>query len=155
MSVNVNVINRPSVSGAVLQTPLSLFDWLSNSSFSSKSLRHVHSQTVWARDVAFLENVHLPPCVTCHMSQVMCHMSHVICRMSCVTCNISIFLYFKDNMVELVGGRSVINGAYPLMLANYICCLQTFAKLIRKPSGTSTSRRPSQYTVVRDALMVP
>ena len=60
-------------------------------SFSSKSSRHLHFQTVWARDLTFLENVHLSPSVTCQMSIVTCHMSHVKCHMSGVRCHMSFF----------------------------------------------------------------
>ena len=35
--------------------------------------KQLHSQTVWARDLKFWENVHLSPCATCHMSHVLCH----------------------------------------------------------------------------------
>ena len=45
----------------------------------------------------------------CHMSGVMCHVSRVMCQ---------IFFFFlgggADKVVELVGGRSVINVAYPV-----------------------------------------
>ena len=68
------LLKRPGVAGTVLQTFLWLIDWLTNSSFSSKSSRHLHSKTVWARDLKCWENVHLPPHVTCHVSHVMCHM---------------------------------------------------------------------------------
>ena len=54
----------------------SLTDW----SFSSKYSRHLQFQTVWARDKKLLENVHLSPCVTCHVSHITCHMSHVTCH---------------------------------------------------------------------------
>ena len=64
------------------------------------------------------------------MSLVMCHMSCVLCHLSCVTCRLShvkifvlkffilFFLSIKkvDKVVELVGGGSVINGAYPSSL---------------------------------------
>ena len=62
-------------------------------------------------------------CVTCHVSCVMCHMSHVTCHMSCVMCHMShvtckkIIIkknFFCDKGVKLVGGGSVINGAYPV-----------------------------------------
>ena len=39
------------------------------------------------------------------MSRVTCHVSHV-------TCNVSLF-FFLDKVVKLIGGGSVINGAYP------------------------------------------
>ena len=61
-----------------------------------------------------------------HASHVRCHMSRVTCHVSCVK-NI-FFLHFHkkrkkkkitlqkklDQVVELVGGVSVINGAYPV-----------------------------------------
>ena len=90
---------------------------LTNSSISSKSSGHLHSQTIWARDLKFRENVHLPPCVTCHMSRVTCHISCVTCHVSHVACHMShffSFLFFLDKVVELVGGVSVINRAYPV-----------------------------------------
>ena len=56
--------------------------------------------------------------VTCHVSPVMCHMSHVTCHLS----HVKIFFFYIffnplnifDKVVELVGGGSVINGAYPV-----------------------------------------
>ena len=67
----------------------------------------------------------------CHVSRVMCHVSCVMCHVSHVTCHMSkyyflTFFYLKkiygfslylkklDKVVELVGGESVINGAYPV-----------------------------------------
>ena len=76
----VCMINRLGVARAVLQTPLLLIHSLSDSSFSSKSSRHLHFQTIWARDPQFWENVHLSPSVTFHLSCVTCHESHVTCH---------------------------------------------------------------------------
>ena len=42
----------------------------------------LHSKTVRARELKWLENVHLPPRVMCHMSTVVCHMSTVTCHVS-------------------------------------------------------------------------
>ena len=49
------------------------------------SLKHLHSQIVWARELKLWQNVHLiqpvpyyVSCFTNHMSQVTFHMSHVI-----------------------------------------------------------------------------
>ena len=50
--------------------------------FSSQSSNHHHSQTVRARELKFVEDVHHPPRVTCHMSRDTCHLSFVRCRMS-------------------------------------------------------------------------
>ena len=75
---------------------------------SSKSSKHLHSQTIGAKDLKFQENVYLPPCyithVTCQVSSVTCHMSQV---------RDNFFLFFVK-LVELVGWRSVIKGAYPV-----------------------------------------
>ena len=55
----------------------------------------------------------------CYVSPVTCHMLPVTCHLSCVTCHLSNvkiyihFLYLFNKVVELVGGGSVINGAYP------------------------------------------
>ena len=46
--------------------------------------------------------------VTCHVSHVMCHLSHVMCQ---------IFFFYK--VVKLIGGGSVINGAYPVKYLMY------------------------------------
>ena len=52
----------------------------------------------------------------CQVSHVRYHVSGVRCQVSGVTCHIKIylffFIFFFDNLVELVGGGSVINGAY-------------------------------------------
>ena len=44
----------------------------------------------------------------------MCHVSCVTCQVSGVTCHVSRVTCFFDRVVELVGGGSVINGAYPV-----------------------------------------
>ena len=67
-------------------------------------------QTVKARELTFLEKVHLPQPVTFYVSQVMCHVSHVMCHVSRVTCHI----FCEDKVVKLVCGESVINRAYPV-----------------------------------------
>ena len=61
-------------------------------------------------------DVHLPPPVTCQESDVRCQVSCVMCHMSGVRCYISgVFgVFFSDKVVELVGGGSVNNGAYPV-----------------------------------------
>ena len=69
---------------------------ITRSSFCSESSRQYLSQTVRDGELNFLGNVH-PPCVTCHMSSI-------------------IFSFYK--VVDLVGGGSVINGAYPVQLQN-------------------------------------
>ena len=92
-------------------TPPSLINWLNESTFSSKSSEHLHSQTVRAR----FTSPHLS-CFTCHVVCVMYHMSHVICHMSYATCHMphvlcqKIYMYL-DKGAKLVRGRSVINGA--------------------------------------------
>ena len=48
-----------------------------------------------------------------HMSLVMCHKSHVMCHMAGVRCQVTgVFIFYK--VVRLVGGGSVMNGAYPV-----------------------------------------
>ena len=64
-----------------------------------------------------------PPPVTCQVSHVMRHISHVTCDMSRVTCQMLhdffllfffLFFFFSFKVMKLVGGGSVINGAYPV-----------------------------------------
>ena len=54
-------------------------DPLTESSFSSNFFKHLHYKTVWARDLKCLENIHLPPCVTGHMSHVLRHNICIFC----------------------------------------------------------------------------
>ena len=37
------------------------------------SVEHLHSQTIRARELTFLEKVHHPPPVMFHMAHIMCH----------------------------------------------------------------------------------
>ena len=50
------------------------------SPFSSQSLKTHHSQTLRARELKF--DVHPPPRITCHMSNVTCHVSLITCHVS-------------------------------------------------------------------------
>ena len=66
---------------------------------------------------AMLKTKECSPPTTCHMSgaDVRFQVSGVTCHMSGVTYFfIFIFIYFLDKVVKLVGGGSVINGAYPV-----------------------------------------
>ena len=70
----------------------------------------------------------------CHVSRVMCHVSCVTCHVLRVTCHVSIFLiFFLDKVVNLIGGGSVINGAYPVQ----------FTILTRKTQNTYILREKS------------
>ena len=72
-----SIINIPGVAGADLQTPPSFIYWLSQSSFSAKSSKLHKSQTIRARDLKCLHDLHLLSRVMCHVSGVRRHMSHV------------------------------------------------------------------------------
>ena len=52
------MFNTPHVAGAVLQTLSSLIDSLSDWSFVKISSKHLHSQTLRARDLKFWHNVY-------------------------------------------------------------------------------------------------
>ena len=76
-SEEYQLITRPNVAGAVLQTHSSLIHSLIQRIFSSKPSKHHYTQTVRSMELKFLENVHL---TTCHMlrdrycvSDVTCH----------------------------------------------------------------------------------
>ena len=62
----------------------------------------------------------------CHISSVLCQVSGVRCQVS--HANVYIYFLFLDNVVKLVGGGSVINGATP---ASLNLCSLTFTKVIR------------------------
>ena len=53
-------------------------------------------------ELAFLENVHRQPCVTCQMSRVKC-------------------TFFSDKIMELFGGGHLMIWAYPVW---FLCMLQ-------------------------------
>ena len=67
-------------------------------------------------------------CVRCQVSGVKCQVSGVRCQVSGVTCcmshvrshvscNFLLFFFFFYKVVELAGGGSVINEAYPVQFA--------------------------------------
>ena len=56
------------------------------------------------------------------MSHVTCQISWVTFHLSCVT---SFHLIFSDKLVELIGGGSVSNGAYPAGLSSFKIHLKT------------------------------
>ena len=66
----------------------------------------------------------------CHMSSIMYHMSCVLCYMSCVTRHMSCVNFFCDNVVDFVGGESVIHKTYPVYLFDNhnSVCRTTLAK---------------------------
>ena len=51
--IDIMIFNRPGVAGAVLQTPSSLIDSVSESAFSSQSSRYHKSQSRRARELKF------------------------------------------------------------------------------------------------------
>ena len=115
------VFNRPGVAGAVLQSPPLLINSLTDSltdPLVQISSKHCQSQTRRARELKFVENVHPTLCVMCHVSPVTSHLSLVTCHLWHVKKKRRkvFFLSLKklDKVVELVGGGSVINGAYPI-----------------------------------------
>ena len=96
--VHYNIFNRPGVAGAVLQSPLKLRYSLIN------SVSHPFPpslQNIITLKQYFLES--LSP----H------HLSNVRCRVSLIFTFYLIYFFISDKVVELVGGGSFINGAYP------------------------------------------
>ena len=71
-----HIINRPRVAGAVKHLHNSLRH-CTNWWFVKISSKYLHSQTIRAKELKFLEKVHQPLPVTYHVSCVTCHMSHV------------------------------------------------------------------------------
>ena len=65
-------------------------------------------------------------CVQCQVSGVRRQVLGVRCHVSGVTCQVSCFLLlFFFKVVELVGGGSVINGAYPVYLYRKVDTVKT------------------------------
>ena len=109
------VINRPGVSGAVLQTALwltdSLFHWFSHP-FPPNFLDIINSKPLELESWHFRE---FSSPTMCPMSHVTCHASHVRCHVSYVRCHVSgVFFFSSDEVVEFVSWGSVINGAHPV-----------------------------------------
>ena len=79
-----------------------------------------HSQTLRARDLQFLHDIHHTLVAMCLVSHVRCHMSLVMCHMSLVTyhmsCDSILILIFSYTLWELVGEGSVFNGASPFLV---------------------------------------
>ena len=53
-------------------------------------------------------------CVMSHMLCVKCHMSRVTTHMSSVTCHIFFFFTNWCKLFKLIGGASLLKGAYPV-----------------------------------------
>ena len=105
----VTVINRLGVAGAVLQTSLSLINWLTDwlviflQIFRSSSIQNRKSKGAEIlREGSSATTCHMShvkcymSCGTCQVWRVMCylscvtrHMSHVLWHQSCVTCRVS------------------------------------------------------------------
>ena len=65
----------------------------------------------------------IPYPTMCHVSRITCQMSHFTCPLSCITSEVSNVKHFSSFFfqkgVELVCGRSVINGAYPAQFLDF------------------------------------
>ena len=85
----------------VCETPLSLTEWVSGP--FPPYLQNITNPKPLELGTWNLETMFTSP-----------NMSHVMCHMSPVTCHKSFFLSFIYKGVKLVGGGSVINGAYPI-----------------------------------------
>ena len=66
----------------------SVSDRVSQSSFVKISSKHLHSQTVRARELKFWFTSPYMLCVMCHISSVPCHMSYVTCHVWHDTCHL-------------------------------------------------------------------
>ena len=95
----MNIINRPGVAGAVLQSPLWLIKWLSD--WVILKFKYIAS------------TVNLKPEELGSSNFGECS-SHTMCHVSPFTCHFFSSLKKLDKVVELVGGASVINKAYPI-----------------------------------------
>ena len=112
VSLKFRIFYRPVLAGAVLQKPSSIISSASHSSFSSKSCC-LYNQVAEVEQVSPLS---LKRCVPAWELGIWnfekMFTSHHI---SCVTCHASRFMcHTFSKVLELVGGGSVINRAYPI-----------------------------------------
>ena len=114
LMIFIEVINRPGVAGAVLQTPLLLIDLLINSLILCgnifKTLSFPNGKSKGADILRKMLTPHLVSHVTCHISRVTCDLSSTM------------FYFFQGKQSVR---RSVINGTYPIqfsspMMTNYV-----------------------------------
>ena len=98
-----------------------MLNWVSHTLVKISS-KHFQSKMERGRELKFWENVHPTQCVICHvlpasyMSPVTYHLSSFTCWNIFFYNNFFFFIYpWKnlDKVLEIVGGRSVINKAYP------------------------------------------
>ena len=92
---------------------------------------------------ALLNVISKNSCVMCHMLCVKCHMSRVTTHMSSVTCHI--FFYFFTNwckLFKLVGGGSLLKGAYPVY---FFLLIQRFNQKDNEGRGTLLNIRTCSY----------
>ena len=68
------------------------------------------------------------------MSGVRCQVSGVRCQVSGVRCQVIFLDFFFYKLLELVGGGSVINGAYPVYFL-YVLLLTFVVKSKRRRRG--------------------
>ena len=122
-NLNGILFNRPGVAGAVLQTPLLLINSLIKSWFVKISLWHRHAQMVeigaFNHKINYITIFQEIPNLQGHQNCI------TASRVTAILLNGWIFLL--DKVVKLVGGGSVINGAYPVQF--YISLV--FLKQIR------------------------
>ena len=108
----VFLVHPPMVS-VLLSASVERFSVSRMRDFFSKSSLYHKPQTVRAKDLKFLENVHPTTChishATCNVSHVTRHMSHITCHISNVMCQMSLILFTK-----LIGLGYVIDSANPI-----------------------------------------
>ena len=93
VEILMQIINRPCVAGAVLQSPPYLINSVSDLIVKIWS-KHSQSQTGRAMKLKFWENVDPTLCVMWHVSYVTCHMSPVTCHLLPITYKKKIILFF-------------------------------------------------------------
>ena len=81
--VPINLVNRPSVAEALLQTALSFIKWPNHASW--KYLQNIINPKPLELGTWYFETMFITPCV----SGVIYHVSHVTCYVSCSTCHVS------------------------------------------------------------------
>ena len=104
------MLNRPSVAGAVLQSPPSLINSVSQSSFKSKYLPNTLNRKPEELGSWDFEIMFIPHCFTCQVSHVTCQVSGVTCHLPRVIYFLCLIFYKKINSLKKIGQSGGASG---------------------------------------------
>ena len=132
--VTIGMFNRLIVARAVLQTPMSLINYLTDSVILNENIfKTLFFLNRKSQDLTFLEHIHQPLCFTCQvlLTTLKKERKKVYKRLKNIYKYINIFIYTKKKyiyispknylIVDIVGGGSVINRVTRSKLRYFYC----------------------------------